>query len=45
MADLNFTIGLSADGLIQGAAQAQRALDGMDNGRRRLDGKCSSNKS
>ena len=30
MADLNFTIGLSADGLIQGAAQAQRALDGMD---------------
>lgn len=30
MADLNFTVGLSADGLIQGAAQAQRALDGMD---------------
>lgn len=30
MVDLNFTIGLSADGLIQGAAQAQRALDGMD---------------
>lgn len=30
MADLNFSIGLSADGLIQGAAQAQRALDGMD---------------